>query len=573
MKSFLSAKRLGLVIVVCIATCVFAKNPPTSAEQLRSEVESALKSKNTKALMTLYNWDGVPEEVKEMIIGVEIKAMLKADIASVALAPVSANVQAMLGNGGNGWQGDNGRRVKFSVDLLGELDVSIPNEDKIPLPYGKKDGFFYIAAPIPYLAHGQSLWVRVLRYPTSLTYTGSWVYVEDGHEITVNVSERTNQFRQGWGDYIKSCTIQRTSTNSLPPRGNSFHFEISEGGKNVFKSPEMTNEEPVTYATNRPVEPPRSAAEIQNEIESQLKKADAEWRNHRDRDLPVRVSYRMGDDCILVFQNYSKENLPLTVTAKDEISNDWHENVHPARTNSCQFTLAGGATKEIDLLAGWRITTDDRIRVEISNPKYDISRIFILHDHTTSHKYAEQQETIFKAFNQTNDPAEKDRDAHILSNLWHDGLLQDAIKTQLVQDHYQFVLRQTFSDEGGPHFEINCSQTFPFPNVPTKFIPTRFVNGQVTWFANESVKSHFGHGAMSETNNILSELSSGHNEGGYIEYMFIIGGGGPSGGWYPAKYKNGDVVQFQMDLIQTANGHSWQTSLKSNEIMLQGLKN
>ena len=85
---------------------------------------------------------------------------------------------------------------------------------------------------------------------------------------------------------------------------------------------------------------------------------------------------------------------------------------------------------------------------------------------------------------------------------------------------------------------------------------------------------------MSDTNSIqpcpdcvgiLFERASGHNQNGYIQYMFMIGGEGMHG-WYPAEYKNGDVVQFQINLIQTANGRSWQTRLKSNKIVLQGLK-
>jgi hypothetical protein len=567
-------------VVALVSPSAFAKGGPTSAEQLRSELESALKAKDTNAVISLFNWEGVPEEDKEMTIGMCVEAMLKTNIASVALSPLSTNFQAMMSNERNGWQGDNGWRVKFSVTVLGELDVCTLNGDKEPLEYGEKDKFFYIAAPIAYQAPGKSLYVRVLRYPLSLTYTGSWVYVKDGREITVNISDRTNQFRQGWGDYIKSCAIRRTSTNT-PGYGNDFYFEISEGGTNIFKSPQMTNQDPVIYETKQPVEPPRSAEQIKNEIETAIKAEDAEWRKDRERELPVRASYRISDDCILVFQNYSKENLSLTVTAKDEINNLWREDPHPARTNACQFDLAGGTTKDIDLLAGWRITTDDRIRVEIVNPKYDTSYIYITDAHTTSHKLAEQQGSIFKEFNQTNNEAEKDRDAHILSNLWHDGLLDDGIKDQLVQDHYQLVLRQIIRSDGGPSFKINCSQTFPFPNISTEFIPTRYLNNQVKWFPGETAKSHHGLGAMSDTNSIqpcpdcvgiLYEFASGHNESGFIQYMEIIGGGGMQG-WYPAEYKNGDVVQFQIDLMQTVNGHSWQTSLWSNKIVLKGLKN
>src|SRR5689334_14134415 len=80
----------------------------------------------------------------------------------------------------------------------------------------------------------------------------------------------------------------------------------------------------------------------------------------RARMLPVRGSYRLDDDCVLVFQNYTNKNLALTITAIDETSK---------RTNTCLVDLAGGTTKEIDLLKDWILTPDDRVRVEMVNPQ------------------------------------------------------------------------------------------------------------------------------------------------------------------------------------------------------------
>ena len=68
-----------------------------------------------------------------------------------------------------------------------------------------------------------------------------------------------------------------------------------------------------------------------------------ESRNDKTREFPVGVSYRMSDDCILVFKSYTNSVLSLTVTAKDET---------PRRTNTFQFDLAGGATKEVALAGG-----------------------------------------------------------------------------------------------------------------------------------------------------------------------------------------------------------------------------
>src|ERR1022692_4739490 len=66
-------------------------------------------------------------------------------------------------------------------------------------------------------------------------YTGSWVYVKNGKEFTVNFSNETNQFRECWGDYIKSCTVQKTSTEPYVQYHNWFNFNITIGLISQFR--------------------------------------------------------------------------------------------------------------------------------------------------------------------------------------------------------------------------------------------------------------------------------------------------------------------------------------------------
>ncbi len=226
----------------------FAKDSPTSAEQLRSKFESALKTQDTNTVVGLFNWEGVDDYSKGTVIAWITRNAT--NITSVRLSPLPSNFQAIVGDKQNDWQGDNGRRAKFNVAVLGELDLITPTGVTGQLPYGKKGDSFYIAGLIAYQAPGKSLRVRVLSVPAS-TFTGSWVYVKSGKEVTVNISDRTNQFRQGWGDYIKSCAVRRTSTD-INPRFGSFYFEISEGRENIFRSPEMTNAELITYERKQP---------------------------------------------------------------------------------------------------------------------------------------------------------------------------------------------------------------------------------------------------------------------------------------------------------------------------------
>jgi hypothetical protein len=252
MNRLLSSVGLGFVIAACIATSILAKDPPASAEQLRSELESALKAKDTNTVFSLFRLAGGGGDI---ISYMATGAMLATNITSVALLPLPTNFQQDLDkrdneNGfGDTWEGDNGSRTKYSLPVLGLLGMKSQAGDVMQLPYGETNDAFYIAGAISYLAPGKPLYVRVLGNVGS--YTGSWVFVNSGKEITVNISDQTNQYRQCWGDYIKSCTIQSTSTNSFIQNQNRLYFEISEDRTNIFESGEITNDKPFTY-TRKP---------------------------------------------------------------------------------------------------------------------------------------------------------------------------------------------------------------------------------------------------------------------------------------------------------------------------------
>jgi hypothetical protein len=240
----------SLGLIIAIATSVLAKDAPNSAEQLRNELESALKAKDTNAVLSLFNAEWGTNDwresayMRQMMIRLQTQAILQSGATNVSLLPLPANFQLEQTNE------QNGIRTRYNVGIIGMMDVK-KNADSVgQLPYGKNASGFFIAGLIQEKTPGNLLTVRVLSGPNpdSLTYTGSWIYVKSGTEIAVNVSDKTNTFKMCWGDYIKSCTIQRTSTNAENAAfPNWFHFEVSEGGTKVFTSPEMTGEEPITY--------------------------------------------------------------------------------------------------------------------------------------------------------------------------------------------------------------------------------------------------------------------------------------------------------------------------------------
>ncbi|MDQ6630740.1 MAG: hypothetical protein M3Y82_03160, partial [Verrucomicrobiota bacterium] len=144
----------------------------------------------------------------------------------------------------------------------------------------------------------------------------------------------------------------------------------------------------------------------------------------------------------------------------------------------------------------------------------------------------------------TKDAVEKEHDAQTLSDLWRADLLKGEIKGQLIEKYYHLVLRQIPTKDGYPSWDVRSSQTFPFPDVYTDFTPTLYLNNQVKWSPGESQTAC----AMTATNNPITSMSGG-------------------------EFKNGDVLQCKIDLRQKVGGQSWQKSLWTEKITLQGLKN
>lgn len=255
MKRLLSAIGLSFVITFSAATNILAKDPPTSAEQLRSEVEHAYKHNDLDAITSLICWDGINDsEEKTMLSGMLAEDMTKRGFKATnfSLISVPTNFQATITSFRGDWQGDNGMRYKYNVPVIGMIHMNFLGEDQndknSDFPYGKKGNAFYLSQLFGYQLPGKALNVRVDNIPRFLTYTGYWVFVKEGKEISVPINDQTNEFRQGWGDYVKYCTVRRTTLKEMPGFANFFEYRITEDQTNIiFESGQITNEEPVIY--------------------------------------------------------------------------------------------------------------------------------------------------------------------------------------------------------------------------------------------------------------------------------------------------------------------------------------
>jgi hypothetical protein len=241
------------------------QKPPTSAEQLRSELESGFKKRDLNAVISLFCWDGMEKEMKAMMGFGFAQQMTSSgtNTASFTLAPLPTNFQMTISSFLPDWEGDDGRRGKYNIPVLGVIHMDFQNGKSVEMPYGKKADAFYIAQLISYQIPGKALRVRVDNLPWYLTYTGYWTYVNNGKEITIPLSDQTNKFREGWGDYVKYCYVRRTSMKETPGVAPFFQYQITEGqitnmfvGTHqfteevpvvIFDSGQITNEEPVIF--------------------------------------------------------------------------------------------------------------------------------------------------------------------------------------------------------------------------------------------------------------------------------------------------------------------------------------
>jgi hypothetical protein len=135
-------KKLLAVALFSFAIAFNSFSAPTSAEQLRSAFETALKVKDTNTLMSLIYWKDVSENGKS-IQAREVADMVTHDIVSVQLASWPTNLPL---------ENDyNGIHYKPNLQVIGMINVKFANKQGAvgsQMPYGQTGDSFLIAATI-----------------------------------------------------------------------------------------------------------------------------------------------------------------------------------------------------------------------------------------------------------------------------------------------------------------------------------------------------------------------------------------------------------------------------------------
>ena len=112
-------KKLLTVSLFSFAIVFNSFSAPASAEQLRSEIETALKAKDTNAMMSLIYWKDVSENGKS-IQAREVADMVTHGIVNVQLASWPTNLPL---------ENDyNGIHYKPNLQVVGMINVKFTNK-------------------------------------------------------------------------------------------------------------------------------------------------------------------------------------------------------------------------------------------------------------------------------------------------------------------------------------------------------------------------------------------------------------------------------------------------------------
>jgi hypothetical protein len=241
-----------LQVVLSVAISIVLSQPlysqtisaPTSAEQLLKQFTKAVKAKDKEAVFGLFNWQNVTNEMKLQLQGF-YDPIFQMEVKDIQLTSLPADFKSDCEI--------NGVRYHPNVVVIGYINVKLVRgknySQESLIPYGKKNNAFYLAGTIEEgvsksTGKEKSLNVSVmgLTAPKPVSFTGTFVYMKGGKEIKGDISgDQGNLSRAFWGDFIKSCKVQKISDFG------SIQLTISENGKKVFESEEVKTNDPIIY--------------------------------------------------------------------------------------------------------------------------------------------------------------------------------------------------------------------------------------------------------------------------------------------------------------------------------------
>jgi hypothetical protein len=248
---------LLLAFAAVLNSCAPAYRAPASADGLKGRFEAALKAGDTNAILSLCNWDGVPNRMAPSLSSVirgwsEFRSKYPSNQlhASVWLRPLREDYET------EGIM--NGIRYRPNVSVVGMIEGSLSVDDNgtntswgAVFPYGERKGGFYFAGTITEKIYEPKvkekpfqITITRTNYSVPTAYAVTYVYLQNDREIKKTFTGTNGFYRLIWANELKSCVLRKISGEK-----DLLRLEISQLSTNKL----LTLLDSKTSSTNAPI--------------------------------------------------------------------------------------------------------------------------------------------------------------------------------------------------------------------------------------------------------------------------------------------------------------------------------
>lgn len=229
-------------ILICHPGSLFAQEPPLSDHQLLQRFEASVRAKDEKAILTLYNWEGVSDKMRS-ITTEETEKMFLWNILRIRLSALPKDFELEYVR--------EGVRFRPNVMVMGVIEILSSSDGTsltTKIPYGKKGQVFFLANAVGEQVYVPATTEKALSisvmgtfWPKKVLFSGYCLYVKGEKEFRYEIKGEGNLWSSFWGDSIKYCSVQKTSMNG------KIQLWIAVDGKDTFKSQWEETARPVVY--------------------------------------------------------------------------------------------------------------------------------------------------------------------------------------------------------------------------------------------------------------------------------------------------------------------------------------
>lgn len=221
---------------------VTAVAPPTSPRELQQRFEQALRARDLRQLVTLYDWEGVSRDMRTQT-AMMLDELSRKSIRSVQTGRLSQRQESII----------DGVRFRPNLSPVGALIVTYLENDvteRVELPYGRRGQHFLLCGVVEERLGAPK--ARPRRFgisvggtaaPQPAEFTGFYVIVRNGQVERKEFQGAVGLTRQVLADELRYCEIRKTTAHG------AIYVLITVDGETLFESAVTNQNTPITYGS------------------------------------------------------------------------------------------------------------------------------------------------------------------------------------------------------------------------------------------------------------------------------------------------------------------------------------